>query len=188
MRSLNVTYRKLQRLDREELEKDLTFVGFLIMENKLKAITNEVIERLQHANIRTVMVTGDNAMTAISVGRHCNIIRPDMRVYLGDLHEDESDETAKGNSGGDNHQGDIPDNEEDTQYIEWKDLEDSERFLDEDNLEPVGGIAEFLDEDDIPEIQDEKELFDNASREFCGGGGLAASDNNSRNSREMSID
>ena len=44
------------------------------MENKLKPITIDIIEQLKHANIRTIMVTGDNALTAISVGRHCSII------------------------------------------------------------------------------------------------------------------
>lgn len=62
-------------MEREDLEKDLIFAGLLIMENKLKPITTEIIEKLSHANIRTVMVTGDNALTAISVGRHCNLVK-----------------------------------------------------------------------------------------------------------------
>lgn len=39
------------------------------MENKLKPITTDIIKKLHEANIKTVMVTGDNALTAISVGR-----------------------------------------------------------------------------------------------------------------------
>lgn len=59
------------------MEKDLTFAGILIMENKLKPITSEIINKLHKADIKTVMVTGDNALTAISVGRHCDIVHPD---------------------------------------------------------------------------------------------------------------
>lgn len=39
------------------------------MENKLKDVTREIIQKLHNANIKTVMVTGDNVLTAISVGR-----------------------------------------------------------------------------------------------------------------------
>jgi magnesium-transporting ATPase (P-type) len=31
------------------------------------------------------MATGDNVLTAISVGRECNLIEPDHEVFLGDL-------------------------------------------------------------------------------------------------------
>ena len=40
------------------MERDLTFVGLLIMQNKMKPETKPVIEELMNANIRTVMVTG----------------------------------------------------------------------------------------------------------------------------------
>ncbi|EAR99959.2 E1-E2 ATPase family protein (macronuclear) [Tetrahymena thermophila SB210] len=139
IRMLKMTYRKLQKMDREDLEKDLIFTGLLIMENKLKPITTEIIDKLSHANIRTIMVTGDNALTAISVGRQCNIVRQDMRVYFGDLQDD-------------------PDNP-DEQYIEWKDFEMGDKVLDEDNLQPVGGVAQYQEEG-VPEIKEEKELFE----------------------------
>jgi magnesium-transporting ATPase (P-type) len=31
------------------------------------------------------MATGDNVLTAISVGRECNIIEADAEVFLGDM-------------------------------------------------------------------------------------------------------
>jgi len=34
------------KLDRNLIEKNLTFAGFLIMENKLKPITTEIIDTL----------------------------------------------------------------------------------------------------------------------------------------------
>ena len=54
---------------RTQAEKDLNFLGFLIMQNTLKSQTTPVIRELLAADIRTVMVTGDNLLTAISVAR-----------------------------------------------------------------------------------------------------------------------
>ncbi len=57
------------------METGLDFLGFLIMQNKLKPVTTKVIKELNEANIRTIMATGDNVLTAISVARECNIIQ-----------------------------------------------------------------------------------------------------------------
>ena len=43
---------------RDEVECDLTLLGLMIMQNKLKPETAPVIAILHSANIRTVMVTG----------------------------------------------------------------------------------------------------------------------------------
>ena len=43
---------------REQVECDLTFLGLLVMENRLKPETTPVIQQLSEANIRTIMVTG----------------------------------------------------------------------------------------------------------------------------------
>jgi cation-transporting P-type ATPase 13A2 len=86
-----MSYLKSQRVTRDEIEFDLQFLGFLIMQNKLKPVTTGVIETLNHANIRTIMATGDNVLTAISVGRQCNIIEPDAEVFLGDVKRDAMD-------------------------------------------------------------------------------------------------
>lgn len=37
----------------------MEFLGLIIMQNKLKAETPGVLQNLRHANIRTVMVTGE---------------------------------------------------------------------------------------------------------------------------------
>lgn len=52
----------------------MRFLGFLVMENKLKPVTKEIIKDLNDCKIRTIMATGDNTLTAISVGRDCNIL------------------------------------------------------------------------------------------------------------------
>jgi cation-transporting ATPase 13A2 len=61
-------------IPREEVEKELTFLGFLIMQNKLKQATIKALTELNESDIRTIMATGDNMLTALSVGRKCGII------------------------------------------------------------------------------------------------------------------
>jgi cation-transporting ATPase 13A2 len=61
-------------MKREEAESNLEFIGFIIFENKLKLSTTPVIEELKQASIRTVMCTGDNILTAISVAQKCKLI------------------------------------------------------------------------------------------------------------------
>ncbi|KAL5475532.1 hypothetical protein EMCRGX_G025359 [Ephydatia muelleri] len=52
------------------------------MENTLKPETTPVIKILKNANIRTVMITGDNVLTAVSVARTCEIINPWSHAVL----------------------------------------------------------------------------------------------------------
>ncbi|XP_008944588.1 PREDICTED: probable cation-transporting ATPase 13A4 [Merops nubicus] len=69
-------------LTREEVESDLTFLGLLIMENRLKKETKPVLEELSAARIRSVMVTGDNIQTAVTVAKNAGMISPTNRVIL----------------------------------------------------------------------------------------------------------
>jgi cation-transporting ATPase 13A3/4/5 len=68
---------EVQSALRDSVEGDLHFLGFLVMENKLKAVTSQSIKTLNDCNIRTMMATGDNLLTAICVARNCNILRGD---------------------------------------------------------------------------------------------------------------
>ncbi|KAL7637604.1 UNVERIFIED_CONTAM: hypothetical protein RMT77_012333 [Armadillidium vulgare] len=77
---LDISYIKAHRITREEVESDLHFLGLLVLENRLKDETAPVIRQLNNANIRTIMVTGDNMLTAMSVGRECELISPDTDV------------------------------------------------------------------------------------------------------------
>ena len=58
------------------------------MENKMKPVTKEVIQNLQECEVGTIMATGDNVLTAISVARQCNIIPAHGTVFLGDIATD----------------------------------------------------------------------------------------------------
>lgn len=80
-------------MPRDELECDLTLTGFLIMENRLKPKTTQIIEELKRANIRPVMVTGDNVLTALSVARECHMIDhgQDVIILQATVTNDETD-------------------------------------------------------------------------------------------------
>ncbi|XP_019618576.1 PREDICTED: probable cation-transporting ATPase 13A3 isoform X4 [Branchiostoma belcheri] len=53
-----VRFLQAQRMERNEVETDLTFLGLMVMQNALKPETTPIIHQLREANIRTVMVTG----------------------------------------------------------------------------------------------------------------------------------
>jgi cation-transporting ATPase 13A2 len=53
----NVGFLKLMKLRRAEVESNLSFLGFIIFENKIKEGTCQAIKILNKANIRQVMVT-----------------------------------------------------------------------------------------------------------------------------------
>lgn len=72
----------LKQWSRDRVESDMAFVGFCILENRLKAATTPVIYELNNANIRPVMITGDHIDTAIHVARLCGIAPLDKRLYL----------------------------------------------------------------------------------------------------------
>jgi cation-transporting ATPase 13A2 len=86
-----IRYEKLQSKTREFFENDLVFCGFLIMENMLKPETKGVIDELNECDFKSVMITGDNALTGISVARKCGLVNPISRVFLGDIDEDNAD-------------------------------------------------------------------------------------------------
>ncbi|KAL3182626.1 hypothetical protein MRX96_034540 [Rhipicephalus microplus] len=79
-----MTWHHVQRVNRLQVENDLTFLGFLIMQNMLKPDATPVIGTLHGAQIRCVMVTGDHLMTALSVARDCDMVSGLSRVTIPD--------------------------------------------------------------------------------------------------------
>lgn len=52
-------YHRVHRLAREDAEKDLTLLGLLVMENRLKKDSAGVVAGLREACVRCIMVTGE---------------------------------------------------------------------------------------------------------------------------------
>ncbi|NXH54570.1 AT132 ATPase, partial [Rhabdornis inornatus] len=76
------TFEEALQVPRDSVESGLSFLGFLVMKNVLKPESAPVIQLLRSANIRPVMVTGDNMLTALNVARGCRMVEPRERVIF----------------------------------------------------------------------------------------------------------
>ncbi|ODV98495.1 hypothetical protein PACTADRAFT_184935 [Pachysolen tannophilus NRRL Y-2460] len=72
----------VSELRREECESFLEFLGFIIFENKLKKETKKSLAELNQAQLRVIMCTGDNVLTAVSVGKESGLIEQDHYVFV----------------------------------------------------------------------------------------------------------
>ncbi|KAI0379960.1 hypothetical protein F5Y04DRAFT_282429 [Hypomontagnella monticulosa] len=108
---------KSQKMKRDEVEKDLEFVGFIIFENKLKPTTAAVLKELTQSNIGSIMVTGDNILTAISVARNCGLVEKDAHCFVPHF--------AEGNSRDPNAR------------LQWESIDDTAYQLDYRTLLPL---------------------------------------------------
>uniref|UniRef100_A0A4W2GVN9 Polyamine-transporting ATPase 13A2 n=1 Tax=Bos indicus x Bos taurus TaxID=30522 RepID=A0A4W2GVN9_BOBOX len=71
-----------QQLPRDAVEQELSLLGLLVMRNLLKPQTPGVIQALRKTHIRTVMVTGDNLQTAVTVAQGCGMVGPRERLVI----------------------------------------------------------------------------------------------------------
>ncbi|KAL7749695.1 putative cation-transporting ATPase 1 [Sorochytrium milnesiophthora] len=90
----------LKELEREEVECDLIFAGFLVFHCPLKPDSAAAIKELAASSHRNVMITGDNALTACHVAKEVEIVtRPclilDDREDRGGLSWLSVDETKE---------------------------------------------------------------------------------------------
>lgn len=90
-----IAWHKVQNISRDAIENNMTFLGLIIMQNKLKPETPAVLEDLRKASIRMVMVTGDNMLTAISVARDCGMILPHDKVIVAEALPPKDGQAAK---------------------------------------------------------------------------------------------
>lgn len=113
--------RSVRELGREEVERGLCFAGFIVFENKLKATTSATLRELGEAKIRTVMCTGDNILTAVSVGRECNLLGKavtDLYIPRYCFAEEEEGNRLGG-------------------HLVWEEMSDPEKRLNPATLKPV---------------------------------------------------
>ena len=87
-KSIKMDFQQSQQVSRDFVESNMIFLGLLIVQNKLKDATVKTIEELDNADIRMVMATGDNILTAISVSKECKLIKGDSIVYSCEIEKD----------------------------------------------------------------------------------------------------
>jgi cation-transporting ATPase 13A1 len=82
---------RINDLKREQVESDLHFAGFLVLQCPLKDDAMEAVRALNESSHRVVMITGDNPLTAVHVARQVEIV--DRETYI--LDAPENDETGE---------------------------------------------------------------------------------------------
>lgn len=77
---------------KEEKEKYLTFLGFVGIDDPPRPEAREAVRLAREAGIRTVMVTGDNEITAESIAREVGLIEKNEDIITGENLEKMTEE------------------------------------------------------------------------------------------------
>ena len=86
-KSIKLNMRQSLQIQREHVEKNLIFIGFAIIENKLKEGTKDTIVELDNADYRMVMASGDNMLTCISVSKECSLVREHQDIFQCEIEK-----------------------------------------------------------------------------------------------------
>ncbi len=79
-------------IKREEAEKDLIFLGFVGIYDPPRKEAKQAVQEARLAGIKTIMVTGDNHLTALSIASEIGLIEKDEDVVTGEEMEKLPDE------------------------------------------------------------------------------------------------
>jgi len=79
-------------LKREDYEKDLNFLGFVGIYDPARPEAKQAVKNAKNAGIKTIMVTGDNELTALSIAKDVGLIEEDEEVITGPSLEKITDE------------------------------------------------------------------------------------------------
>lgn len=66
------------------LEEDLTFLGFVAMKDHLREEAKLAVEQAKKANIRVIMITGDHKITAFAIAKELGLVQNDEQVLSGE--------------------------------------------------------------------------------------------------------
>ncbi len=84
-----------EKINADELEKNLVFVGLVGMIDPPRAEVKPALEHARHAGIRTVMITGDYPNTAKAIAEAIGLLRPGKGVMTGAQIDHLSDDELK---------------------------------------------------------------------------------------------
>ncbi|KAJ3115397.1 hypothetical protein HDU96_000702 [Phlyctochytrium bullatum] len=95
----SVTLDEAVRMKREELEAGAVLAGLVLFRNELKPDTADALDELRDGGCRVVMITGDNADTAVFIAKSSGMIRRseygEPIVLMADLNADKTGVTWK---------------------------------------------------------------------------------------------
>jgi Ca2+-transporting ATPase len=72
-RTLALAFKKIDDVDKNQLERELTFLGIVGIEDPPREEVREAIEMCKNAGIRVMMVTGDDPNTAMAVAKQVGL-------------------------------------------------------------------------------------------------------------------
>ena len=75
--------------------KDITFVGIMLIKDEIRKESTEGIKLVHDAGIKTVMITGDNKNTAISIAKETGILKDNGIVLTSNEFNNTTDEELK---------------------------------------------------------------------------------------------
>ncbi|PYH32862.1 ion-transporting P-type ATPase SPF1 [Aspergillus neoniger CBS 115656] len=82
-----LTRARINNYTREEVESDLIFAGFLVLQCPLKDDAIKAVRMLNESSHRVVMITGDNPLTAVHVARQVEIVDRDVLILDAPEHD-----------------------------------------------------------------------------------------------------
>ncbi|MBK8021384.1 MAG: cation-translocating P-type ATPase [Chloroflexi bacterium] len=95
LRVLGVAYRPLGELPKEvkpEMERELTLLGLIGIVDPARPEAREAVKKARQAGIRSIMITGDHALTAQAIATDLGIIQEGEQVISGAQIDQMSDD------------------------------------------------------------------------------------------------
>jgi len=83
-----LSQKRINDLKREEVECNLYFAGFLVLQCPLKDDAIKAVRMLNESSHRVVMITGDNPLTAVHVAKQVEIVDRETLILDAPEHDD----------------------------------------------------------------------------------------------------
>lgn len=99
LRVLGVAYRPLEESPKDELdegiERELVLLGLVGIVDPARPEAKEAVKTAREAGVRSIMITGDHALTAEAIARNLGILDEGQRAITGNQLDEMSDEEIR---------------------------------------------------------------------------------------------